>query len=162
MSRCRKDASFLDGLPASVKAANPHIFNQEPPQTAKGARTGESKRFATTPARTLAGLTAVAGAPARMNRTEAEYHHMLKRMMQAGEYTWVSDHEAFKVRIGEKRCWYTVDFAALHKSGVLELHEVKGAFVYDDARVKFQAAKMIYHAFKWVWAQKIEGVWKIQ
>lgn len=105
--------------------------------------------------------TKSARAPAgQMNKTEAEYHRILQARERVGELLHIFEHESIKFRIGDKRCWYTPDFAVIGRDGVLELHEVKGGRVWDDARVKFQAAKLNYKHFRWYWCQKKDGVWK--
>ena len=99
-------------------------------------------------------------APSGLNKTEAEYLLILTALLQAGEIDHIFGHEDIKFRVGEERCWYSVDFAVL-RNGYLELHEVKGGFVRDDARVKFQAAKKQYPQFVWIWAQKKKGAWTV-
>lgn len=66
-----------------------------------------------------------------------------------------------KLRAGTERCFYCPDFLAVGADGKVEFHEVKGRYVRDDSRVKFQAARMTYPFFRWVWAQKTKAGWKI-
>jgi hypothetical protein len=96
-----------------------------------------------------------------MNKTETAYYHIL--MAEAGEGLWdhVFEHESIKVKVGAYRCWYTPDFAT-EKDGRITFHEVKGGFVRDDARVKFQAAVKQYPQFGWTWAQRVKGRWEIK
>ena len=96
----------------------------------------------------------------KLNKTEAEYLLILKACMQAGEIEHIFGHEDIKFRVGEERCWYSPDFCVI-RQGQLEIHECKGGFVRDDARVKFQAAKKMYPQFRWVWAQKKKGAWEV-
>ncbi len=124
----------------SVIAANPHVFGK-----------------VTTP-RTSSHSTQ---SSPRMNKTEAEYLRILDARLRVGEIDAILGFEAIKLRVGVVRCWYTPDFPVL-AGGVLEFHEVKGAYVHDDARVKFQSAMRQYPLFRWVWAQKIKGEWRIR
>jgi hypothetical protein len=93
---------------------------------------------------------------AGMNQTEAEYLAMLK----ADQSVTHVAYEAITLRIGEG-CSYTPDFAVF-RGRLLELHEVKGGHVWDDAKVKFKAAKEQYPGIRFVWAQKKEGKWEIK
>ena len=107
---------------------------------------------------------AVLGTPIpkpKMNKTETEYHLILKAKMQQGEIRDIIGFESIKLKVGEDRCWYTPDFAVIGSNGVLELHEVKGAHVWDDAKVKFKSARLQFKCFRWIWAQRIKGQWKI-
>ena len=99
----------------------------------------------------------------KMNKTEAEYECMLKVKARDGEIKAYLAHESIKFKIGANRCWYTPDFAVIANDGVLEMHEVKGPYVRDDARVKFQAATQLYPGFRWVWSQRNKnGHWDIK
>lgn len=94
-----------------------------------------------------------------MNKTETEYLAILNKRLQAGALIRIYDHESIKFRIGDKRCWYSVDFVCVNSQNKIECHEVKGGYYRDDARAKFQSAKKQYPDFVWYWAQKKEGVW---
>ena len=96
-----------------------------------------------------------------LNKTERAYLSLLTARLRAGELVAILGHESIKFRVGEHRCWYSPDFPVIGLDGVLEMHEVKGGHVYEDSRVKFQAAKQQYPAFRWVWAQYIKGEWRI-
>ena|GEM_PF-913143 len=99
----------------------------------------------------------------KMNKTEAEYERILQMKVRDQEISAYLAHESIKLKIGAHRCWYTPDFAVIGNDGMLELHEVKGPYVRDDARVKFQAATQLYPGFRWVWAQRRKGgQWKIE
>lgn len=97
-----------------------------------------------------------------MNKTEQEYLAILSRRLQSGALTRIYDHESIKFRIGDKRCWYSVDFVCVNAAGKIECHEVKGGHYWDDARRAYQSAKKQYPDFVWYWAQKKEGVWSWQ
>jgi hypothetical protein len=90
-----------------------------------------------------------------LNKTEERYLTLLKR--QEG----IILTQAIRVKIGAVRCWYLPDFAVIRPDGGITFHEVKGAKVWDDARVKFQAAVTLYPQFEWVWAQWKNNQWDI-
>jgi len=92
-----------------------------------------------------------------MNSTEREYAQMLDVRIAAKEIvTW--RFESVKFRLADNTM-YTPDFLVITPESI-ELHEVKGGFFRDDARVKFKVAGEAYPWFKWVWAQKKKGAWK--
>jgi len=93
----------------------------------------------------------------KLNKTEAEY----ERMMVALHGRCNVFAQAVQLQVGEDRCRYTPDFMIVNAKGEISFHEVKGGFYRDDARVKFQAAKLRYMMFGWVWAQKKHGRWEI-
>ena len=98
----------------------------------------------------------------KMNKTEAAYDARLWQLRYAGEVLW-HRFEGIKLRLADNT-FFTCDFAVLPKSGVLELHEVKG-FWADDARVKIKVAASLY-PFKFiavqVQAKKRGGGWKVE
>ena len=102
-------------------------------------------------------VTSPARKPA-MNKTEAEYVRMLEAVHGKENVFFNS----IKLKVGEDTCWYTPDVFVRSGggTGAGEFHEVKGAHVWDDARVKFKAAKLLYPMFKWVWAQKTKEGWQ--
>lgn len=95
-----------------------------------------------------------------MNKTESEWASMLEVRKRAGEVAWYQ-YECIKVRLADKT-WYEPDFLVVLGNGELELHEVKGAFVMDDARVKFKVCAEHFPA-RLVWAQRMKGgAWKVE
>lgn len=76
-----------------------------------------------------------------MNKSEAAYDAYLWTLRHAGEIIW-HKFEGVKLRLADNT-FYTCDFAVLPKSGLLEMHEVKG-FWQDDARVKIKVAASLY------------------
>lgn len=98
-----------------------------------------------------------------MNKTEAAYAaDVLERRKQTGE---VIDYwfERFTFKLAND-CRYTPDFVVMLASGELECHEVKGAFIRDDAKVKLKvAAEMFPFIFRLCikLAKKDGGDWKI-
>ncbi|MFG1247289.1 PDDEXK family nuclease [Xanthobacter flavus] len=79
--------------------------------------------------------------PGAMNKTEEVYAAHLEAQKAAGLILWWK-FEALKLRLADST-FYTPDFAVLPRSGVLEVHEVKGRWE-DDARVKIKVAADMY------------------
>ncbi len=94
-----------------------------------------------------------------MNRTEAEYAQMLDIEQRAGEIAWWR-FEAVKIRLADNT-FYTPDFLVLRADMRLELHEVKGALVMDDAKVKLKMAAEMFPAGV-VLAQKVKKAWTVE
>ena len=95
----------------------------------------------------------------RMNKTEAEYAGMLDIEQRAGEILWYR-FEAIKIRLADLT-FYTPDFLVLPANLQLEIHEVKGGFVMDDAKVKLKVAAEIV-AMGVVLAQKVKKAWHVE
>lgn len=95
----------------------------------------------------------------RMNRTEAEYAGMLEVHLRAGEILWYR-FEAIKIRLADMT-FYTPDFLVLPANLQLEIHEVKGGFVMDDAKVKLKVAAEIV-AMGVLLAQKVKKAWHVE
>lgn len=98
-------------------------------------------------------------APPDMNGTERAYQTILEARKRNGEvreyhYQLVTVRLADAVR-------YTPDFTVILADGRLELHEVKGGFVRDDARVKLQVAARST-PFAYVLAQYKAKRWTIE
>lgn len=89
----------------------------------------------------------------RMNKTEAEYIRLLEMKQQAGEIKSIH-YNKLKFHVGGKRCWYSPDVLVVKSDGRMEIHEVKGDWVYEDARVKYNACAEKYDMFDWYFAQK--------
>ena len=90
------------------------------------------------------------------NKTEQRFYddHLDARVL-AGEIE-IPQYDALTFRIGEpgSRCTYRVDWAFWNPvDRVLELVEVKGGHVWEDALVKFQAARRLYPLARWTWAR---------
>ena len=79
-----------------------------------------------------------------MNKTEAAYDRYLDLLKHAGEVLWYK-FEGIKLRLADGT-FLTIDFAVLGKSGLLELHDVKGskAVFQEDARAKMKIAADMY------------------
>lgn len=74
----------------------------------------------------------------QMNKTESAYCQHLEMRKRAGEIVWYR-FEGIKLRLADNT-FYTPDFAVMLATGEMELHEVKGGFWTDDARVKTKVA----------------------
>jgi len=74
----------------------------------------------------------------QMNGTEREFAGMLDVRRAAGEVVcyW---YEGVTLKLASD-CRYTADFFVLLASGEMEVVEVKGGFVRDDARLKVKLA----------------------
>lgn len=77
----------------------------------------------------------------QMNGTEKEYAIFLEAEKQRGAILWYR-FEGVKLRLADNT-FLTVDFAVMDRSGVLEMHEVKG-FMQEDANVKLKVAADMY------------------
>jgi hypothetical protein len=96
----------------------------------------------------------------RMNKTEAEYALMLDAEYKKGNIIYWAFEEV-KFRLADNT-FYTPDFMVLRHDGAVEFHEVKGAHVEEDARVKFKVARDSL-PFRFVWAQKLKGgAWNVE
>lgn len=132
------DYQARHGVPGAVNAAD----TSNPPFKIPG---NEAGRFA------LGRLPT-----GTMNKTEAAYDKHLWELRHAGEILW-HKFEGVKLRLADNT-FYTCDFAVMPKSGVLEMHEVKG-FWQDDARVKIKVAASIYPFCFVAVAKKRGGGW---
>ncbi|NTU49588.1 MAG: DUF1064 domain-containing protein [Desulfobulbaceae bacterium] len=76
-----------------------------------------------------------------MNATETWYAGRLKTAEMLGAVLWWK-FEGLKLRLADNT-FYTPDFVAMAKDGVIECIEIKG-FWMDDARAKIKIAASIY------------------
>lgn len=78
----------------------------------------------------------------KMNKTEAAYGQLLEAMRRAGTVAayWF---EGVTLKLADDTRW-TPDYFVLLPDGTCELHEVKGNFFRDDARVKTRVAARMY------------------
>lgn len=77
-----------------------------------------------------------------MNRTEEAYAAFLELRKRAGEIAWYR-FEGIKLRLADKT-FLTVDFAVMLSDGQLEMHDVKGGPIQEDALVKLKVAAEAY------------------
>lgn len=86
------------------------------------------------------------------SKAEARYAQHLDALRLAGEIRcW--DYEAITLvvgRAGGMVTRYTPDFVVEGADGGIELHEVKGTYIREDARVKLLAAVRQWPGFRWM------------
>jgi hypothetical protein len=92
----------------------------------------------------------------KMNKTEAAYANFLEVQKRMGEILWY-EYEPMNLRLADK-CYYKVDFMVLTKEMALEIHEIKGGFMTDDALVKIKTAAEKF-PFRFLMKQLIKGEW---
>lgn len=123
-----------------------------PKPVSTGNRTTQAKKARPRPQHT----------PGRMNKTEARYlQDVIEPRLKTGEYR-SAKFEAVKLRLAD-RTFYTPDFAVVNdRTGEIELHEVKGGWIEDDAMVKFKTAAAMFPEYRWILVQqkKATGPWE--
>lgn len=100
------------------------------------------------------------------SKTEARYAARLDALVLRKEIVrWSYEPITLTIgaELGGRGARYTPDFAVWEPgSSVLQLHEVKGAYVREAARVRFLAAAQQYHCFRWFWCVWKGGQWVIE
>lgn len=94
----------------------------------------------------------------KMNKTESAYARYLEALKHVGEVLWY-EFEPMNLRLADK-CFYTVDFMVMVKSGQIECHEVKGYWT-DDALVKIKAAAEKF-PFRFISVRLVKGNWDVR
>ncbi|SAK69616.1 gp72 [Caballeronia pedi] len=99
------------------------------------------------------------------NATERRYEAHLEQQRRAGAIQWYL-FEGIKFKLAP-RTFLTVDYAVLPASGLLEMHDVKGAraIFSDDAKVKMKVAASIFPlVFKVAYPRKARdgGGWDVE
>jgi hypothetical protein len=98
-----------------------------------------------------------------LNKLEQAYAAHLEEEKRADRVLWYA-FGAIKLRLADNT-FYSPDFAVLSADGVLEMHEVKGGFWEEDARVKIKVAASLFpfrfRAMKRC-AQKHGGGWQVE
>lgn len=98
-----------------------------------------------------------------LNKTEAAYAAHLELRRMAGEIAWWK-FEGVKLRLADST-FYSPDFAVMLSSGEIEMHETKGGYWQDDARVKIKVASELY-PFRFIGVmplpKKAGGGWKFE
>lgn len=101
----------------------------------------------------------------KMNKTEMRYAEMLEMKKRTGEiFDYQFEGITLKLATGVR---YTPDFVVirkveminLHTNWITEFHEVKGGFIRDDARIKFQVARKQFPCFSFKMMQYKDGSW---
>lgn len=94
------------------------------------------------------------------NQTERRYRDefLIPRIL-SGEITeCVFEGKTFELA---HRCSYTPDWYVVRADGGIECHEVKGAHIWDDSRVKLKVAARLNPEVKFVLARWWKETWKI-
>lgn len=93
-----------------------------------------------------------------MNETERDYAEAyLEPARLAGEsFGWIFEKVTIELA---PDCKYTADFVEFAPDRCV-FHEVKGAQVWEDSRIKFKWAKSKMIGYRFVWAQKKKSEWK--
>jgi hypothetical protein len=86
-----------------------------------------------------------------MNKTEEAYSRHLETLRIAGENNGFM-FEAMKFRLADNT-FYTPDFIVFAADGVIEAHEVKGGYIFDDAMVKLKVVAELF-PFRFYLCQK--------
>lgn len=138
----------LDDLKNTAAAKrNGHLF----PKTAEKYSQNQPENIPAKPASFALGRMK----SGKMNKTEKHYADHLEALKMAGEVLWY-EFEPMNLRLADK-CFYSVDFLVMVKSGQLECHEVKG-YLTDDSLVKFKVAAEKF-PFKFKMMQLKKGEW---
>jgi hypothetical protein len=107
-------------------------------------------RYARTPrTRRVAGV---------MNKTEAEYSTILEAQKRVGQIESY-DYEVMTLKIAHD-CRLTPDFLVINSLGEIELHEIKGGLIREDAAVKLKVAASRF-PFRFKLCQKKGKNWTI-
>lgn len=96
--------------------------------------------------------------PGQMNKTEEAYSHILEAKKRNGEIRDYA-YESLTLKLA-KDTRLTVDFMVISKDDELELHEVKGGFVREDAWMKLKIAASLF-PFRFRLAQYKAKSWTI-
>jgi len=98
--------------------------------------------------------------PAYGSKTNARYAQLLDLWQHEGKVkTWA--YEPLKLRLGDT-CFYTPDFLVIWTMAPwpIQLHEVKGGFVREDALIKLKTAAARYPYFVFKMLQWVKQEWK--
>ena len=93
----------------------------------------------------------------QMNKTEALYADHLELRKRDGDVVWWK-FEGIKLRLADNT-FLTPDFSVMLRTGIMQLHDVKG-FMMDDANVKLKVAADQY-PFQFFVVRKSKIGWKI-
>ena len=99
--------------------------------------------------------------PERMNKTERRYLlEVLEPQRRSGQIREIW-FESVNLRLGENT-HYRPDFMVITAYNRIEFHEIKGAFIREDAMIKFKAAARMYPCFHWQMHQWKDGEWRLK
>jgi hypothetical protein len=77
-----------------------------------------------------------------LNKTEQAYANYLADLKHQGEILFYQ-FEGIKLRLADKT-FLTPDFFVMNKDHELEAHEVKGGYIFEDAKIKLKIASSIF------------------
>ena len=100
--------------------------------------------------------------PPYRSKTEARYAQLLDLWQHEGQVKlWA--YEPMKLRLGDT-CFYTPDFLVIWAMAPwpIQLHEVKGGFWREDARVKIKVAASLYPYFTFRAVSVVKGDWRYE
>lgn len=93
------------------------------------------------------------------SKTEMLYAEHLSGLCRVGKVK-LFRYEPVRFRLG-KGVTYTPDFQVILPDGSVEYHEVKGAFIREDARVKFRVIATVYPELTFELVQWRNGYWMV-
>lgn len=101
--------------------------------------------------------------PGVPNQTEQRYRDefLIPRIL-SGEIAECVFEGVTLILSRAERCTYTPDFWVTLADGGYEAHEVKGAQVWEDSRIKVKWAATAFPGVWFVWGQWKNGKWKVR
>lgn len=127
-----------------------------------GGKHGNGGKYGLAPKNAASGQKSGKTACARgePNQTERRYRDefLIPRILSGEIVEYVFEGKTFELA---HRCSYTPDWYVVRADGGIECHEVKGAHVWDDARVKLKVASRLNPEVKFVLARWWKETWKI-
>jgi hypothetical protein len=94
-----------------------------------------------------------------MNQTERRRSIELEALKRTGEIRdWRFESLTLVLAPGLR---YTPDFLVTHLDGALELEEIKGGYIRDDAKAKYKVAPRLFPMFRWTLRQWKDGRWHV-
>jgi hypothetical protein len=95
-----------------------------------------------------------------MNQTERRYFetYLAPRILTGEIVSCEFEGRTFELA---RDCRYTPDFWVVLANGLQEAHEIKGAHVFEDSRIKVKWAAQKYLEVRFTWAQWKGGKWRI-
>lgn len=100
------------------------------------------------------------GKSSGMNQTERRYFetYLAPRILTGEIVSCEFEGRTFELA---RDCRYTPDFWVVLANGLQEAHEIKGAHVFEDSRIKVKWAAQKYLEVRFTWAQWKGGKWRI-
>lgn len=151
-----KGARFdLSKLPESARK---QVEAQLSNQSRKAAPSAYSEASGATTPRSKAKIRQDVQASG-MNKSETRYAEILECRLKRGEiHRW--DFEPIRLKLGpDNKTTYTPDFMVIGNDGFIELIDVKGGFIMEDAMLKLKLAAKLFPMFTFRMAQYRNGEW---